>query len=345
WSSMILVDGFLVTQEQRGESEAVVAYDSSSGREIWSHDVSARFTEGIAGAGPRATPSFSGGRIYAVGGSGLLCCLEAPSGKVLWSHDLVKEAGSAIPHWGISSSPLVVGEKVVVFAGKVLAFESSSGKLAWSRDAGKESYSSPQLVRLLGKPQIVMHDLLKLEGLAVEDGSVLWERPGDGETAVPMLQPHPVGEGALLVSTKAGLARLEFKEEQGKWIVAEAWVSRRFTPSFNDFVVHDGHIYGLDNGVLACLDARTGERVWKKGRCGYGQVLLLEDQGVLLVLSEEGELGLVEARPQEPAEVPLLRAIHGKTWNHLAIAGDRLFVRNAQEMACFRLAGLQGKAQ
>jgi outer membrane protein assembly factor BamB len=340
WSSVIVVGGFLVTQEQRGENEAVVCYEAETGRELWAHEDVARFSEGIAGPGPRATPTYRDGRIYSFGASGLLTCLEAPTGKRIWSRDVAREASVPLPQWGYSASPLVVDGKVIVFAGGsrgVASFDSVTGAPGWSLASGKDSYSSAHLVPVRGKPQIVMQDNKRMVGLAIADGAVLWERPNESEAVIPMLQPSPRPDGMLLVSSGQDLALLELREEAAVWKAVEKWTTPRFKPSFNDFVVHEGHAYGLDEGVLSCVDLRDGRRVWKKGRYGGGQLLLLADQGLLLILSEKGELALVEARPQEPGEVFRFPAIEGKTWNHPVLVGDRVYVRNAAELASYRL--------
>lgn len=342
WSGMIVVDGRLFTQEQRGESEAVVCYDAATGKERWAQTVPARFDEGIAGPGPRATPTYHQGRLYALGAAGMLSCLNAASGAVVWSRDLAKEASAPPPQWGFSASPLVVDGKAVVFIGGakalgVIAVDAATGKPAWSREGGRESYSSAQLAVIRGKPQLLVQDNKRLAGLAVADGAVLWERAGEGENIIPMIQPHPLDDGLLLASQGMGMSLLELREDGGKWSVAEKWTSLKIKPSFNDVVVHDGHLYGLDDGILTCVELKTGERVWKRGRFGGGQVLLLADQGALIVLSEKGELAIVDAKPQDPGEIFRFPAIDGKTWNHPTVVQDRLFVRNGAEMACFRL--------
>jgi len=340
WSSVTVVDGYLVTQEQRGDCEAVVCYDAETGKEVWIHQDPARFTEGISGAGPRATPTYRDGRIYAFGAGGLLLCLDSRSGKAIWSRDVAREAAAPPPQWGYSASPLVAGERVVVFAGGskgTAAFDASTGAPAWAREGGKDSYSSAQLVSIRGQAQILMQDSQRMTGLSLADGALLWERANPTPPAAPMLQPHPLEGGMLLASTGQDLALLELREEGAKWTVVEKWASSRFRPSFGDFVVHHGCVFGLDDGVLSCVDIKTGERVWKKGRYGSGQLLLLEDQGVLVILSEKGELALVEARPEAPGEVFRFPAIDGKTWNHPVLVQDRIFVRNATEMACYRL--------
>jgi outer membrane protein assembly factor BamB len=340
WSSVIVVDGFLVTQEQRLSVEVVSCYEAETGKEVWVHQETARFEEGIAGAGPRATPTFRDGRIYAYGGSGILVCLDAASGKQIWSRDLSREASAATPMWGYSASPLVADGKVIVFVGGgrgTVACDAATGEPAWSREGGKESYSSAQLVSLRGKPQLVMQDSKRTVGLTLSDGAVLWERANADPNIIPMLQPHPQDDGAMFLSTGQDIALLNVHEEAGKWTLAERWTSPRFHPTFDDFVVHEGHVYGLDNGVLSCVSAATGQRVWKKGRYGSGQVMLLADQGALVVLSEQGELALVDARPQEPGDVFRFQALKGKTWNHPVIVKDRLYLRNAEELACYTL--------
>jgi outer membrane protein assembly factor BamB len=343
WSSMIIVDGRLVTQEQRGELEAIVCYDAATGRELWSHEDTARFFEGLAGVGPRATPTFSDGRVYAFGATGMLTCLAANNGKLLWSHDIAAEAGAQPPQWGYSTSPLVVNGKVIAFAGgeegrSVLAYDATSGDRVWTQSCGSQTYSSPQLIEIGGKKQIVMHDNRALVGLNIDDGEVLWQHANSSELAVPMLQPHRLNDRELLIPWDPGIARLEVKNGASEWTVAERWTTNRLKPGFNDFVVHGEHIYGLDDGILSCTHLADGRRLWKKGRYGHGQLLLLADQSVILVLGEKGEVTLVAANPKQLEELGRFQAIDGKTWNHPVIAHGRLYVRNAEEMACYELA-------
>ncbi|HLY11991.1 MAG TPA: PQQ-binding-like beta-propeller repeat protein [Planctomycetota bacterium] len=346
WSGVIVVDGFLVTQEQWGEAEAVVCYEAETGKEVWRHEDQARFSEGIAGPGPRATPTFRDGRLYCLGGAGLVTCLEAPTGKVVWQHDLAKESSAPAPQWGYAASPLVVDGKVVVFAGGpsargILALDAATGEPRWTKLVGKESYCSAQLVTVHGTPQLLMQDNKAMAALAVSDGALLWERPSANESVIPMLQSSELEDGKVLVASGPGLGLLEIRQEGGKWSAVETWSTPKFRPSFTNFVLHDGHVYGVDEGVLACVDVKTGERVWRKGRFGSGQLLVLADQGLLVLLSEKGELALVEAKPTDPGDVFRFQAVDGKTWNQPTLAQDRLFVRNGTEMACYRLRTLK----
>lgn len=343
WSSVIIVDGNLVTQEQRGESESVVCYEGSTGKELWSHNENLRFYEGLAGPGPRATPTFDGGRIYVSGATGKLVCLNATDGKLLWSHDTAAEAEAEPPQWGYSTSPLVVEGKVITFAGgemgrSILAYDAISGERVWAQDGGKQTYSSPQLATIAGRRQIVMHDNRQIVGLNIDDGTVLWERANRSELAVPMLQPHLVGPEQLLIQGDPGVALIEVKHDAaGHWTTEDRWSATSIKPDFNDFVIHDSRIYGLDDGIFCCVDVETGKRLWKKGRYGHGQVLLLADQRAILVLGESGEVILVAANPERHEELGRFQAIEGKTWNHPVVAHRRLYVRNAEEMACYEL--------
>jgi outer membrane protein assembly factor BamB len=348
WSSVIIVDGFLVTQEQRGESEAVVCYDADTGDEVWVHTDTERFDEGLSGPGPRGTPAFAEGRIFALGARGKLNCLAAATGEGLWSHDLPAETGAAIQQWGISTSPLIVGGLAVVFSGgtdgrSLLAYHADTGDLAWSSAGGTQSYSSPQLLTIDGVRQIVMHDNRALYAVHPETGERLWERPTGNEMSLAMLQPHQVGETDLVVAWDNGITRLTVRQDAGTWSVRECWPepSTRLKPSFNDFFVHDGYIYGLDDGILCCLDLESGKRVWKRGRYGFGQMLYVSALQQFLVLTDQGELVLAAADPERLVEVARVSVLSGKTWNHAAAAHGRLYVRNGEEMACYRLTSAQ----
>jgi outer membrane protein assembly factor BamB len=344
WSSMIVLGDRLVTQEQRGEQEAVVCYQAATGKELWTHEDRARFWDTVSGAGPRATPTFANGRIYTMGGTGILNCLDAATGKRYWTHDLVAEAGAAAPLWGFSGSPLVADGNVIVFAGgkgekTLLAYGAASGDLAWAAPAGQGSYSSPQLATLAGTRQCL---LLSDGGLTAVDphaGMLLWKygraMPGAPRTA----QSHVVGSTELVVPSLAGpgVARVAVTPDGGNWKVEQLGVSTDLKPEFPDVVVHQGHVYGFDLNVFCCVDLATGKRCWRAGRYGRGQVMLLPDQALLLVVSETGAAVLLAANPERHEELGRFQAIEGKTWNHPVIAHGRLYVRNAEEMACYEL--------
>ncbi len=342
WSSFAVHGNFLYTQEQRGGDEVVSCYNLSTGAPVWKHRDAARFWESNGGAGPRGTPACSGGRVYTLGATGIVNALDAGSGAVVWSRNAASDTGAKIPGWGFAGSPLVFDGLVVVAAsGRLAAYDVATGNPRWSLPSGGSGYSSPQLATIDGVAQILLLNTAGAIGVAPADGKLLWKHawPGDG-----IVQPAVIAGSDVLIGTGSGLTdrvgmrRVAVTHGPGGWSVAERWTSAGLKPYYNDFVVHKGHAFGFDGSILACLDLTDGARKWKGGRYGHGQLILLPDQDVLLVLSEEGELALVAAATGRFTELARFPAIEGKTWNHPVLVGDVLLVRNAEEMAAFRLS-------
>lgn len=336
WSSFAVRGDLIYTQEQRGDEEVVACYRASTGEPVWAHRNKARFFEANAGAGPRSTPTLHGGRVYSFGATGILNALEAESGRVIWSRDVLEEVGVELPDWGFASSPLALDDVVVVAAGSTLAaYDLTTGEPRWSGEGGGVSYSSPHRLVIDGVEQVLLSSAAGLTSVAA-DGSRLWQHEWGG---FPIVQPAqmPAGDVLLAAHQASGIRRLAVARGGGEWTVEERWTSQRLKPYFNDFVVHEGHAYGFDGRILACMDLKDGERKWKGGRYGSGQLVLLSEQDLLLVLSEKGEVVLVEATPNGFQELARVPALEGKTWNHPVVVGDRLLVRNAQEMAAFQL--------
>jgi outer membrane protein assembly factor BamB len=176
-------------------------------------------------------------------------------------------------------------------------------------------------------------------GVAPANGALLWKHawPGDG-----IVQPAVIAGSDVLVGSGSGMGavgmrRLSVAHGPGGWTVQERWTSSGLKPYYNDFVVHNGHAFGFDGSILACIDVADGARKWKGGRYGHGQLVLLPEQDLLLVATEDGELALVKAAPDGFMELARFAAIEGKTWNHPVLVRDVVLVRNAEEMAAFRL--------
>ena len=337
WSSFAVNGDLVYTQEQRGDKEVVACYKASTGQPVWTHSDSARFFESNAGAGPRGTPTLSNGRVYAFGATGILNALDARNGAVVWTRNVATETNTKTPFWGFSSSPLVIGDVVIVAAtGQLVAYETATGNKRWVGPAAGGSYSSPQLVTINGVAQVLLTSDGRLTSVSPADGKQLWQHDWAANSIV---QPAVMADGNVLITSQgAGIRRLAVANNGGAWSVAERWTSNGLKPYFNDFVVHKGYAFGFDGRILSCVDLSNGERKWKGGRYGNGQLVLLPDQDLLLVLSEEGELALVQARSDQFTEIAKVPAIQGKTWNHPVLVGDVLLVRNAEEMAAFRLS-------
>ena len=337
-SSFAVHGPLMFTQEQQGEDEVLACYDLKGGMVIWKYNYQARFWDSHAGAGPRGTPTLSAGRVYTLGATGILNVLDELDGSLIWSVNAAEDAHVEALEWGFASSPLVHDDVVIVaISGKLVAYEVHTGKTLWFGNEGGESYSSPQLFSIEGVEQVLMMSGKGITSYQASDGKVLWDYPMEG---VRIVQPAICANEDLLIDVGGarGLQRVSVTLESGKWTFQEHWKSTRLKPNFNDFVIHKGHAYGFEGPALACLDLEDGQRKWKAGRYG-GQILLLADQDLLIVLTEKGELVLVEAIPEKHREVARFPAIEGKTWNHPVMIGDLLLVRNMTEMAAFRLAG------
>ena len=341
WSSFAVHGDVFYTQEQRGDDEIVGAYRVTTGEPVWRHRDPARFYESNGGAGPRATPTINGDRVYTHGATGILNALDARNGAVVWSRNVATDTHKPVPGWGFASSPLVIDDLVIVAAtGTLAAYDLATGKPRWFGPSHRGGYTSPHRVTIDGVPQIL---LLTADGpisVAPADGTLLWEHAWPG---VPIVQPALSADRDILIAAGDamggnGIRRIDVAHGPAGWTVQERWTSRGLKPYFNDFVVHKGDAFGFDGSILACIDLEDGTRKWKGGRYGNGQLVLLDDQDVLLVLSEEGELALVGATPDQFKEIARFPALEGKTWNHPVLAGDVLLVRNDHEMAAFRLS-------
>jgi outer membrane protein assembly factor BamB len=368
WSSFAVVGHRLYTQEQRDQVESVVCYDADTGQELWAHDDAARFKETVSGAGPRATPTFHEGKIYALGAKGRLNCLDAATGRVVWYRDADQDSGvvwdrkanndpkTAPPMWGFASSPLIWHGLVTVFTGgpdgrSVVAYDAAKGgPPVWMRGEGQFGYCSPHPATLNGTEQILVATDVGMMALDPAKGDVLWRHDWPTNKMPRCVQPAVVGNASVLLGTgiDKGERCLQVVGGGDSWTdPTVTWESNALKAYFNDRVVHKGHVYGFDgSNMFTCIGLDDGKARWRGGRYGNGQVLLLADQDLLLVLTEKtGEVVLVAADPARHRELGRFRWIEEieakektpKTWNHPVVAHGKLFVRNGEEAACYEL--------
>jgi outer membrane protein assembly factor BamB len=342
YASVVIAEGRVFTIEQRREDEVVAAYDFDTGKELWTHSWPAHFRESMGGPGPRATPTWHEGKLYALGAEGELQCLEAATGKLIWKKNILSDNGAGNLQWAMSGAPLIVDDKVIVLPGgrsgkSIVAYNKETGAPAWKSLNDQQSYTSPMLVTLAGRRQIVLISATRALAVRVEDGALLWDYPWSTDFDINAAQPLIVDEDHVFVSSGYGhgAALLQITSQGDSLKAVEVWKNNTMKNKFNSSVLHEGYVYGLDESILACIDVRTGKRKWKGGRYGFGQLLLAG--GHLIVLTEQGEVVLLKATPEGHQEVAKFSALSGKTWNNPALADGRLIVRNQTEMACYDL--------
>ena len=369
WSGFAIAGERAITMEQQGEEELVTCRDISSGKLLWSTSNAGHYVTRIAGEGPRTTPTVQGDRVFTLGATGTLRCLELESGKPVWTRELTKDADIQIapvtgekppehkggedsgfaegigklPTWGYASSPLLHDGKVIVSAGgkdgkSLLAYDAATGAPAWHGGTRPINYSSPFLCTLAGRPQIVMFNTGALTAHDPATGEVLWEHPW-GKGMPHVARPIPVGSSRLFLSSGYGVggALIEIAPgADGKFAASEVWKSIKFQAKFSNPIEHGGFVYGVSDGIFACLDLADGTVRWKNGRYGHGQSLLVGEH-YLQMTERPGEIVLLRPTPDAANELGRIRIFDDKTWNPLALSGDLLLVRNDREAACIRL--------
>lgn len=366
WSGFAARNGFAITMEQRGKYECVVCYEIETGTAAWAYQHERRHDDALGGVGPRATPTLDDGRVFAQGANGMLVCLDASSGELIWEQDLAELLGIGLAVatdrkgleyqtekskviWGRAGSPLIVDELVVVPAGgpvdgtqvSLIAFNKADGAEVWRGGDDGIGYGSPNVYQLAGQRQVVIENAASVSGHDPKTGATLWsyDRPGNSDADANTSQAVLVGNGQLLLSKGYGMGGelIEVsKSADGKYSVTSVWKnSRVLKTKLTSAIVRDNYAYALSDGILECVDLSNGKRVWKKGRYGHGQVLLVGDK--LLVHSEFGTLHLVEASPDAFNELSEIETVSGVSWNTFCLYDRFIIVRSDIEMACFKV--------
>lgn len=355
WSAFAAVNGYAVTLEQRGENELVTCYEIETGKLVWSHSEPTRHETFLGGLGPRSTPTIHEGKVYTLGATGRLLCLEGASGTVVWRKDLFDEFGTdqqrdeVVVAWGRANSPLVVDDLVIIPAGgpkegpivSLVAFDRLTGERRWTSGSTQIAYASPIVTRLQGTPMIISVNESSVTGHSIGTGEILWtyDWPGTSSADANNSQPHVLEGNRIFISKGYGVGSALFevsRAESGEWQTKELWKnSRALKTKYTNVAIVDDCAYGLSDGILECVDLESGKSLWKRGRYEHGQLLAVDD--LLLVLAEDGTLYLVEATPRAHKELGKIQALEGRTWNNLCLYGKLLLVRNGEEAACYEL--------
>lgn len=341
WSGFAVAGVRAVTMEQRGDDEAITCYDLMTGLPLWEHRYAARYATTIGGEGPRVTPTLSRDRVYTMGGSGVTSCVNLADGKPVWSRNLYAENQLTVGDWGVVSAPLLVGNRVIVSigagAGKSLfALDSVTGSTIWSGGDDGASYSSPTLLNIAGQPQILIFNNPGVAAHDPVDGKVLWSYPWKSrypKITLPLL----VHTNQVLLTSGygAGSELIEITQTNAQFLPKLIWKSIRLKSKFGNIITWQGFIYGLDDGILTCINPENGQSQWKDGRYGHAQMLLVND--LLLLTTETGELALVEPNPVALKELARMKVLDDKTWNPPAVAGPYVILRNHREAICYKL--------
>ena len=365
WSGIVAANDVAFTMQQNGEYETVQCFEIESGLVCWEYKHQRRHDDDLGGVGPRGTPTIDGDKLYAQGANGLLVCLSAADGSLIWEKDLSKllsiplEEGKTTRGeayqtekfnvaWGRSCSPLIVDDMVVVAGGgpiggtqvSLIAFHKLSGDEKWRGGDSPIGYSSPILMTLDGVRQIVTVNESTVAGYESANGKELWrfDQPGHSDSDANTSQPVQVGSNQVLTSKGYGLGGqlIEVNFENTSWTAKQVWPSQRVLKTkLTSSIVHNGHVYAISDGILECVDVTNGERIWKAGRYGHGQLLLVGD--TLLVHSENGFLATVPATPEGYSELGRFDTVSGVCWNTICLYKDFVLVRSDTEAACFRL--------
>lgn len=346
WSAFAVTADYAITQEQRGADEAVVCYELATGRTCWEHHDEALFHEMMGGDGPRATPTIHDGRVYALGATGILNCLDGHDGRAIWSVNVITGNSAPTSLFGMAGSPLVWRELVIVAPGgrqaSVVAYDRLTGRRVWGAGDAAAAYASLQMATFAGAEQILCFNAEGLFAHAPDDGRSLWNIPW----ATPPERNNvcqPVawidGDGRETVWISSGYGKgcglFEIRRDSADFSATPRWQNNKLQAKFSSVVARDGYVYGLDNNILCCLELQTGRRTWKGGRYGFGQLLLVGNH--IVVLTDDGEIVLCAANPAAHRELARLPVLNGRTWNHPAFSGNRLLIRNDRLAACVEL--------
>jgi len=331
------------TMFSTADGEFVACFDTTDGNELWRTRLDDNRPDDF-GDGPRSTPTLDGDTVYALGARGILMAVKADTGAKVWSKDLKTEFHAKVPQFGVSTSPQVEGDLLLVDAGgkpdgSLVALDKKTGATRWKAHSEKPGYSTPLPVDLQGVRQVLFFTGGSLVSVTPVDGAVLWSVPWKTSYDINAAMPVLVAPDKVFISSSydTGAAVYQIKKTGDSWSATEVWKSNVMKNHYNSSILYQGHLYGFDDGTLKCINALTGEESWKQRGFAKGSLLLAD--GHLLVLSEKGLLALVEASPAGYKEKARAQIFEGKTWTMPSLAGGTLYLRDQKEMMALDITG------
>ncbi len=336
YSSFSIANGRLYTMGLRGDREFVIAFDLANGKEVWATPHGTAFRND-RGDGPRGTPTIDGDRLYALGGNGDLSCMDAKTGKIVWTKNVLREFGGSNIQWGISESPLVLGNKVLVNAGgrnaSIVALNKENGTVIWKSQSDEAGYSSAIPLQVNGGTQVVFFTAQRALGLDVNDGKLLWQYGRAANGTANVATPIARGNRVFISSgygTGGGVVEIKADNK-----AQELYFTRDMRNHHSSSVLVGDYLYGFSESILTAMKFDTGEIAWRDRSVGKGSLVYAD--GNLYCFSENGVVGLVEATPTGYHEKGRFRIQQGElpTWTHPVVAGGRLYLRDQDTIYAF----------
>jgi outer membrane protein assembly factor BamB len=348
-SSPVVADGIVYAFYQpRGKNaDALAAFDAKTGEMKWEKSYERPEFKPLFGNGPRSTPAVAGGKVFTLGGTGILACWDAKTGDLAWKVDTLKEFNAKNLFFGVSTSPIVVDDKVVVMVGGkgagVVAFDAKTGKTAWQATDDPASYSSP----ILADKQLIFLTGANLLGLSLT-GEQLWSVPFKDRLNESSTTPVVMGDVVIGSSVTAGSIAVRLVTKDGKVSTEQVWKNPKLTCYFSTPVIVGEYLYMVNGAAtltnptitLRCVEAKTGKVAWEKTGVGRFHAAITRcgpaGKEKLLMLDDNGFLSLLEPDPKGYKELARSK-VCGQTWAHPALVGDQLFLRDDNELVCLPL--------
>lgn len=346
YSGIVVADGRVITAFSDDKSDYLGAFSTEDGKELWRYRIS-KIYAGHDGSddGPLATPTVDGGKVFGLGAWGDLFALALENGGELWTTNIEKKHGARAPEYGYTTQPTLVDDVLVVQTGgekgqAISGFDPKTGRRLWSTEDATVAYQSPLAFEIDGKTQVFAATNEFIAGFEPKTGQLLWKLEHGDQSMGQSSQPIPLGDGKVLLTDFPGSALFQVTAKDGAYEANEVWRSRRLRGTYAIPVPHGGHLYGYAGGVLSCVDAATGELVWRSREPGPGYLVLVD--GHLVIQTDGGEVVVAEASPEGFREKARIKGLERGYYNTPTFAAGRVYVRNLRQMASVRVTDTPG---